>query len=220
MNTFIEKPATKQSLAQRKPVYGIGINDSLYIVQPKINGRQVACPYYNKWKGMIERCYYEKSRSKNKRYADCSVSSEWLSFSKFKVWMKTQDWEGKELDKDIIIPNNKIYSPEYCMFVGQEINKLLNDNPLIRGEYPLGVSPYNMSGRYKSRCSIDGKYRMIGSFPTIKEAEIAYLEFKSVLIMTMSIGEEAAKNPILKDGLTNHANIMMERAELIRGELT
>jgi len=40
--------------------------------------------------------------------------------------MERQDWEGKHLDKDILIPGNKIYSPDRCIFVSSLINLLID----------------------------------------------------------------------------------------------
>ena len=40
-NQFVEIPASKKSLAYRRPVYGIGTNDAEYITRPRVNGKQV-----------------------------------------------------------------------------------------------------------------------------------------------------------------------------------
>lgn len=47
----------------------------------------------------------------------CSVCEEWLTFSNFKRWMEQQDYEGKALDKDLLVSQNKTYSSETCVFV-------------------------------------------------------------------------------------------------------
>ena len=39
--------------------------------------------------------------------------------------MESQEWEGKQLDKDIVIPGNKVYSPDACIFVDKRINNLM-----------------------------------------------------------------------------------------------
>jgi len=53
--------------------------------------------------------------------------------------MVEQDWEGKEIDKDILVKGNKIYSPETCVFVDRAINLFLTDNGARRGICPIGV---------------------------------------------------------------------------------
>lgn len=56
--------------------------------------------------------------------------------------MLTKDWQGNQLDKDILNPGNKEYSPDNCIFVTQDINLLLNSRAKCRGKYPQGVSRY------------------------------------------------------------------------------
>lgn len=38
--------------------------------------------------------------------------------------MEKQPWQGMHLDKDILVPGNKMYGPEFCRYVPQEINKI------------------------------------------------------------------------------------------------
>ena len=38
-------------------VYGFGINDATYVVNDQESGRQIVCPFYQKWHAMIRRCY-------------------------------------------------------------------------------------------------------------------------------------------------------------------
>ena len=121
---FEEIPATQKSIDNRKLVYGVGINDADYQVNPTIDGSRVMCPAYSAWHSMIERCYSEKYHDKKPTYKECYVCDEWLYFLKFKSWMEKQDYKGKELDKDILIQGNKVYSPETRIFVDKTINVL------------------------------------------------------------------------------------------------
>lgn len=121
-NQFVEIPSNNQSLANRKPVYGHGVNDADYVTCSTVNGKRVMCPIYRSWTNMLERCYGEKYQERRPTYIGCTVCNEWLTFSVFKSWMVTQDWTGKELDKDIRIKGNKTYSPETCCFVTTKEN--------------------------------------------------------------------------------------------------
>ena len=55
-------------------------------------------------------------------YKDCTVCNEWLTFQNFANWHEQhypQTKENWQLDKDIKIKGNTIYSPEYCQYVTQ-----------------------------------------------------------------------------------------------------
>ena len=78
-------------------------------------------------------------KQKNPTYKDVTCCKDWLLFSNFKRWMEQQDWEGKELDKGIIVYGNKMYSPETCAFVSRTTNSFVLENGTARGKCPLGV---------------------------------------------------------------------------------
>ena len=169
-------------------VYGVGINDSTYSVSKIVNGKRVNCPYYNKWRHMIERCYSLKYQEKNHTYNGCTVCREWLYFSSFKRWMETQDWEGKDLDKDILLKHNKIYSPETCIFVSPSINKLLNKNAAIRGDFPIGVC-LDKNKKIMAQCKVNGKMVYLGVHKSVDLAHKAYKCFKYKVITAIAINE-------------------------------
>lgn len=211
MSEFIEIPATKRSLTKRKPVQGVGINDARYLITQKINGKYLFCPYYRVWADMIKRCYSQKFQKKCPTYADCSVTKEWLTFSNFKTWMVKQDWAANALDKDVLVPGNKIYSPNTCAFISLEINNLLLNNASSRGFLPQGVCFDKQTGRYRSFCGVGRKNKHLGRFTTIIEAEAAYLEFKIDRMIEIANNQASS----IKRGLMKHVLIMENRlAEL------
>jgi len=176
---LIEKPASKKSLRQRKLVHGVGINDAPYIVRPIASGKTKICPYYSVWSHMIERCYSERELSRNPSYIGCSVAKEWHSFMSFRLWMENQDWKGKQLDKDVLIVGNKIYSPETCIFVTRQVNTLLTYVQSSRGEYPTGVCFYKRGNNFEAQCSVKGKRKYLGRYSTPEEAETVYKTAKA-----------------------------------------
>lgn len=167
------KPSIK-SLAFRKPVYGIGVNDANYIVQPTIDGKQIQCPYYQKWKSILMRCYSAACHEEHPTYADCSVAKEWLTFSNFRSWMVEQYWEGMELDKDIKFKNSKIYSKDTCLFIPKTLNTLLLDCKSARGKYPIGVYFHKPMDKFKAQISYSGIKVHLGYFSIVEEAAYAY----------------------------------------------
>jgi hypothetical protein len=161
-----------------KLVFGVGVNDANYTINPIVNKKRVTCHFYVTWANMLKRCYDEKCHQKFPTYIGCTVIREWLVFSKFKSWMIEQDWKGKSLDKDILLQGNKIYGHLTCIFVDESINNLLNINTAKRGVKPLGVKAHRSSGRYESHCKAFGKSNYIGTYDTPEEAHEAYKKFK------------------------------------------
>lgn len=77
---------------------------------------------YYRWKNMIQRCYDKKVHKKYKpEYKDKSVCEEWLNYSNFKIWFDEHYVPCKnnqiDLDKDLLVQGNKVYSPETCVFL-------------------------------------------------------------------------------------------------------
>lgn len=201
MTEFIRIPANASSISRRKPVYGIGINDADYIVQPTVSGKHLRCLFYTKWKGMLERCYSLKYQHKEPTYIGCTVCDEWIYFSNFKKWMELQDWKNKELDKDLKILGNKIYSPNNCLFIEKSLNSLFNDNKAIRGKYPKGVSFYKDYKMFQSKICIKGKAKYLGVFNNARSAELAYIKAKNKEIIRQSNLEE---NKDIKEYFIQH----------------
>ena len=171
---------------KRRLIHGVGINDADYEVQiyTYVDGNRVniwTCPYYEKWTGMLERCYSNKQSEENPTYKDCTVCDEWLYFSNFRKWMEQQQWEGRALDKDLLFGGNKVYSPSACMFVPQKINSFIVTCEKARGSYPLGVTLNKRLKKnpYISQCnSKNGSSRYLGGFPTPEQAHQAWLKRK------------------------------------------
>ena len=139
-------------MAQRKLVCGVGTNDVDYQVTVRILGVKYRCPYYKRWTRMLERCYSEKGITDHPSYINCIVSDRWLVFSNFRAWMKTQDWENKELDKDILIPGNKKYSEDTCKFVSvtenrsHTLGKIIVTTPRAGAETVVNGIKFNSAG--------------------------------------------------------------------------
>lgn len=98
---------------------------------------------YQLWENMKVRCTYAHKINpvRYAKYADVEVCSEWLDFQTFAKWFfEVSNYrEGWQLDKDIL-GDGKLYSPETCTFVPEEMNKALPNRKACRGKYPVGVS--------------------------------------------------------------------------------
>jgi len=170
---------------RNKLVCGVGINDAAYNVCVRLvpeDGKQSkwTCPYYSIWVHMLQRCYDPKIRKLQPSYTGCFVCNEWHLFSKFRSWMEQQDWQGNQLDKDLLVVGNKAYSPETCVFVSCKVNTFIVDCRAARGELPIGVNFHKATGKFQACCrSIEtGKKEYLGVYLTPEEAHIRWLSFK------------------------------------------
>ncbi len=129
---------------------------------------------------MLERCYSAKYHERKPTYNGCSVAKEWHSFSTFRAWMIKQEWNGNQLDKDLLIPGNKVYGPDTCVFVSGKLNTFMSDCGSARGEWPLGVCWDSTKGKLISQCSnpFTGKKEHLGYFTDPFEAHEAWRERK------------------------------------------
>ena len=160
-----------------KKLYGIGLNDFEHNV--KING--VSIKEYTLWKDMLKRCYSEKYHLKYPSYIDCYVDSRFHSFTFFYNYITNMigfNCDDFCLDKDIVIKNNKCYSPETIVFVPSQINSMFIGNKKIRGEYPIGVHYCKRDKYFISKIKIDNKKVVLGYFNTPLEAFNAYKDAK------------------------------------------
>jgi hypothetical protein len=205
-------PATKRSLTCRKTVFGVGINDAPYVTTVRRKDHPVqTCPFYSTWKGIIERGYSPKLHTIRPTYKDASVDERWLSFMTFRAWMEGQDWEGLEIDKDILVPGNKIYGPEFCVFVTGRVNKLLTNCEGIKGRWPIGVSLDKRVGRFMAICNNGSKSKHIGLFDTPEQAHAAYCQRKAEVITEVAHEQSDIR---VKTALLLRADDLYKIAEL------
>ena len=174
----------------KKLVRGMGNNDSDYAVQKfetigYVDGKKKQkqtwiCPYYKTWASMLSRCYYAKYQDRQPTYAGCTVSEEWLTFSNFKAWMEKQDFEGKQLDKDMLFEGNKIYNHDTCVFVTQMVNSFTTDRGAARGEWLIGVNWHKRIEKFQSSCNnpFTKKNEHLGYFTCELEAHESWLKRK------------------------------------------
>ena len=171
-------------------VGGVAFNDADYDISRyetviSVDGerkryRVWTCPVYEVWTGMLKRCYSNKVQSKRLTYKGCTVCDEWLTFSNFKAWMEQQDYEGKQLDKDVLSHGNKIYGPQTCVFVSRAVNAFVIESDASRGKYLIGVSWHKVIQKFSSTCNnpVTKKGESLGYFTSEIEAHQAWLKRK------------------------------------------
>jgi hypothetical protein len=160
-------------------VCGVGfLGEGIY---KSINNKKIST-VYSKWNSMIERCYSNKVQKNQPSYKGCSVCTEWHNFQVFAKWFEEnydpEIMDGWHLDKDILIKGNKIYSPETCCFVPDEVNTIFPSCKNKRGLYPIGVNFSKQNKTFISQTSLEKNKVYLGSFKTPYEAFLAYKNFK------------------------------------------
>lgn len=159
-------------------VCGIGVNDADYVVESIINGRRVRCPAYMAWKRVLERCYSAKYHSRCPTYIGVEVCDEWLTFMTFRKWWVENQVDGWQMDKDLL-SDDRIYSPDTCIFVPAWLNTFTVGSGAARGGLPIGVSFEKRVGKFQARCRHPfGRQKHLGNFSTPDEAHAAWLARK------------------------------------------
>ena len=137
---------------------------------------------YNKWVSMLKRCYDENSLKKFPTYKECKVCEKWLYYPNFKEWYDENyyeiDGEQTELDKDILVKGNKIYSPNTCVFVPKIINSIFKTNTKKQDSLPVGIFYRKDNNKYRVIFSFKGERMNLGNYKEIDEAFKVYKEVK------------------------------------------
>ena len=143
------------------------------------DGKQVlktlwVCPIYTAWKSMKARsepAYQNKYPS----YQGVAVCDQWKVFSNFHKWAVVNLLEGLEVDKDVLLPGNKLYSPPTCAALPKRINYLLNSFKSNCGTLPIGVSlTANITNKYRAAVSSSGKRVNLGVYASKELAHQAW----------------------------------------------
>lgn len=169
-----------------KLIYGVGTNSGGKY-KATVDGKKTKA--YVAWFNMLQRAYCPKYQAKQPTYTCCSVDEAFHDFQDFAEWFEGHEYSyhGYELDKDLLVAGNKIYSPDYCVFVPSQLNTLLIDRAAERGEYPQGVGFVKTRGRFRSRLNINGKRKHLGYFDTPQEAYQVYKTAKESYVKTKAL---------------------------------
>lgn len=135
------------------------------------------------WYKMMQRAYCPDYKEDHPTYEEVIVCEEWHCFQNFAEWVckrKQYGMFGFNLDKDLIKPGNKVYCPEYCSLVPQEINKLTVRKSEKR-YLPQGVT--ESGDKFIARCRANEKEKYLGTFTCPERAGECYREFKKKTII-------------------------------------
>ena len=133
------------------------------------------------WTNMTQRCKSGGSlQQRFPSYQRCengfSDFQEFAEWCQHQVGYNSKDTGGRfwQLDKDILVKNNKVYSPDTCVFLPKDLNCVLESSKRSRGECPIGV--YKAKNSYCASLlrGILGLPKIHKSFPNPYDAFIFY----------------------------------------------
>ena len=185
-------------------VYGVGVIGTKYT--SKVNG--ALTKEYVLWNNMLSRCYSDSYKKRYQTYDGCEVSDKFKSYEYFYEWCNKQvgfGVEGFELDKDLLIKGNKVYSEDSCVFIPSEINQLLTKNTASRGKYLIGVCWCNTKKAFVAQVSKSkGKREHLGFFKTELEAFNAYKVAKEAFVKEQAGKFKSQIDPRAYNALMNY----------------
>lgn len=165
-------------------IYGIGIYDG----NIKIAKDGKKHPAYQLWYSMLQRCYGEKFKQLRPAYKACTAAHEFHRFSTFIEWASSQIGYGQpgfQIDKDLLLPGNKVYGPDFCLFLPRAINMAIQIRRPTR-ELPVGVYWCQRSKKFKAQMTNGGSVVPLGSYNTPEEAFAAYKPAKEEALSNLA----------------------------------
>ena len=172
-------------------VVGVGVTGTKY--KPvNLNGcGEYEIDYaYKIWRGILERCFLDKRQEQQPTYKGCTVSENFKSYEFFYEWCQDQVGyreDGFELDKDLLVKGNKIYSESTCCFIPKEINTALTKRGNDRGDHPIGVYWNKKCRSYIAKISEGGSRRYLGLFDSPTDAFQAYKMAKEQYLESLAV---------------------------------
>lgn len=209
----------------KKLIFGVGVNDADYQVSKysytTVGGKTVQtqewiCPYYLKWHSLLQRLYSSIAKTSQPTYSECSVCEEWLLFSNFKAWVVDQpevNWEYMQLDKDLLVEGNKVYSPETCVFISRTVNTFIRDSFKRSDDLPTGVTRHtSKTSPFMGRCKDPLKRYTdyLGVFKTEEEAHSAWVKQKHQYAKDLACLQADER---VRDALSSRYQVGMDKCE-------
>lgn len=167
--------------------YNVGYNSGKYgyAATEKVAGQWVNIKRYTVWSSMIKRCYNGELLV----YQDVTVDSTWHDYQDFAKWWEAQplhrQQDNWQLDKDIVNPNARVYSPENCRLVPTQINTLIKK--MADKDCVQGVNYHKRDKAYRAYVAdVNGKRVEKNGFKTELEAFIWHKKEKEIVVKQLA----------------------------------
>jgi hypothetical protein len=148
-----------------------------YVKTPENN------PCYKFWDGIIRRCTGRVSEECSIIYKGVTISERWRRFDHFLDDLKDligfkeciENGVKWDVDKDLLIYGNKLYSKETCCIIPGTINAFFTNNQRRRNTSGyIGVSRVGKTNKWASWIRSEGKNKHLGNYATPSEAYEVY----------------------------------------------
>ena len=101
-----------------------------YKSEHRENGKRVHHKSYSIWSGMHDRAGNFDGRHPS--YKDVYVCDEWCNYQNFAKWYEERDIVNIKndfmcIDKDLLHPSSRVYSPDTCCLIPNRINEIFKD---------------------------------------------------------------------------------------------
>lgn len=147
---------------------------------------------YTAYCNMKRRVRYGAS-GKYLRYSGTSISPEWEDFEKFDEWYQKNYVLGWELDKDILVPGNRVYGPDTCLYVPRALNLILKSKLYPGAHYDKSRS------RYMAYLDCGGR-TYLGNYDSMEKAKEAVIRKKPgvlrAYILSMGLPEDLVEHAL------------------------
>lgn len=186
-----------------RTVHGVGyIGEGPYLLTDS-TGEDT--PQYTRWRGILLRCY---NPNKYPTYEGCTVCKEWHNFQNFAKWYDDNHYEvpgvRMEIDKDILVPGNRVYSPDTCVFAPSDINTHFKAKKANK-DLPVGVCFDKSRNKFLASCkTLSGKSQFLGRFTTAEKAAEAYIKFKEDVLAQLAEKYKEAVPPKLYQAMLEY----------------
>lgn len=168
-------------------VLGVGIVGSKYLTKDEVT--QSNTQEYEAWRGLLTRCYSSRLLKKRPTYLGCIASENFKHYEYFYEWCQNQIGfkERWNLDKDVLVKGNKVYSEDTCVFVPDEINCALCKTDKLRGKFPIGVHWDTNKKVFIAQVNRGKGYQeYLGKFTTPEEAFEVYKKAKEAYLKDLA----------------------------------
>lgn len=178
----------------------------------KLSDREILDRYTN----MRNRCYSKAFHKSHPWYEGCTICEEWLDpehgLERFARWCDENyyivDGEGTtQLDKDILVPGNKVYGPDTCIFVPKRINCMFSGSSRKNTNgLPMGVQYSARQQQYYPFLNgLDGKNIIEREyFNTAEEAWQVYAQYKSDYVESVAEAYRSVVPEKVYEAIKNH----------------